>query len=138
MDIPAELIAAFPPSADLLLDLARRQTDDAMLMEIARADYGYLADTMLAELRPIRDKGIIPAPMDWQLQEVLSLTRNSNPEVPDLPPFEPGPAGRRGHLIRVFACAVLLRAAADPANKDIDPADDLTLAHGLVSANAMG
>ncbi len=34
MDIPAALIAAFPPAADFLLDRTRRDLDDAMLREI--------------------------------------------------------------------------------------------------------
>ncbi len=46
MVIPTEILTAFPPSADLLLDCARREIDDAMLMEIARADYGHWADEM--------------------------------------------------------------------------------------------
>jgi Protein of unknown function (DUF1579) len=50
MDLPTELIAAFPPSAELLLDRARRNIDERMLMEIARADYGLMADEMMAEL----------------------------------------------------------------------------------------
>src|SRR4029077_11198042 len=117
MEIPAALIAAFPPSADLLLERARQQTDDAMLEEIARADYGFEADELIVELRAIRDEGIVPDQMRWQLVEVLELTRFSNPERPNLPPFEPGPTGPRGHQTRLFACAVLLRAAAAPQNQ---------------------
>src|SRR5829696_9009521 len=113
MGMPAALLAAFPPSADLLLDRARRKTDDAMLTEIARADYGLEADEMMAELRPIRDAGVIPDPLPGMLSEVLTLTCYSNPDAPNAPPFEPGPTGRRGHQTRLFACAVLLRAEAD-------------------------
>jgi hypothetical protein len=138
MDIPAELMAAFPPSADLLLDSLRRAIDDAMLTEIARADYGHMADEMLAELRPIRDSGIIPAPMQGQLAEVLALTRWCNPEVPDPPPFEPGPTGRRGHQTRLFACAVLMRGALNPENEDCDGSEDSTLAQSLTSAKVLG
>jgi hypothetical protein len=138
MDIPAALIAAFPPSADLLLDRARRRIDDTMLMEIARADYGHMAVEMLAELRPIRDKGIMPAPIHGQLREVLSLTRWCNPEAPSAPPFEPGPSGQRGHQIRLFVCAVLLRAAAEPTNQYLDYAEDSTLAQCLASARVLG
>src|SRR5438105_8799957 len=90
MDLPVELIKAFPPTPDLLLDLARRPMDDAMLLEIAKADHAHMTDAVLAELRPIRDKGIIPAPIHWQLREVLELTRWSNPEAPRPPFFEPG------------------------------------------------
>jgi hypothetical protein len=138
MDIPAVLIATFPPSAELLLDRARRHVDDTMLLEIARADYGHMADQMMAELRPIRDNGVIPSPMDWQLTEVLELTRWCNPEVPNAPPFEPGPTGRRGHQTRLFACAVLLRAAAEPAHPFRDGAEDSTLAQSLASAKVLG
>ncbi len=73
MEIPDALLAAFPPSLDVLLDRSRRQTDNAMLMDIARADYGLEADEMMAELRPIRDTGVVPSPMSWMLNEVLTL-----------------------------------------------------------------
>jgi hypothetical protein len=136
--IPAALVALFPPSADLLLDRARRQMDDTMLMQVARADYGEMADEMFAELRPIRDKGIIPAPMHGQLREVLALTRWCNPEMPESPPFEPGPTGRSGHQIRLFACAVLLRGAAEPPNEHIDGTEDSSLALSLTSAKVLG
>jgi hypothetical protein len=137
LDIPAALIVAFPPSADLLLDRARRHTDDAMLRWIARADYGIMADQMMADLRAIRDNGIVLAPMHWQLGEVLELTRWCNPEAPHPPPFEPGPTGRRGHQTRLFACAVLLRAEAE---SDIrrEHVEDSTLAQCLVSAKVLG
>ena len=138
IDIPAALLAAFPPLPNVLLDRARRHMDDAMLLWIARADYGYMADEMLIELRLIRDKGIVPAPMDWQLKEVLALTRWCNPEEPDRPPFDPGPTGRRGHQTRLFACAVLMYAEAEPANRSEDNADDSTLAQCLASAKVLG
>jgi hypothetical protein len=138
MDIPATITAAFPPSPDLVLDHVRRHLDDAMLMWIARADYGHMAEEMLTELRFIRDKGIMPAPMHWQLSEVLELTRWCNPEVPNPPPFEPGPTGRRGHQARLFACAVLLRADAEPASRYQDNAADSTLAQCLTSAHVLG
>ena len=136
MEIPAALLAAFPPSADLLLDRARRRTDDAMLWEIARADYGMEADAMMAALRPIRDAGMIPSPLPGMLGEVLSLTHYSNPDVPDSPPFEPGPTGLAGHQARLFACAVLLRVEADlhPEQRMLT---DSALAQALVSANRL-
>lgn len=138
MEIPAALLTAFPPSVDLLLDCARQRTDNAMLMEIARADYGIMADERMTELRPIRDRGVIPNSMDFWLGEVLNLTRNRDPERPNAPPFEPGPTGRRGHQTRLFACAVLLRADVMPNHEGIDSSPDSTLAHGLISAGILG
>lgn len=138
MNIPSALMVAIPPAAELLLDRARRQVDYGMLTEMATADYGFKADEIFGELRHIRDTGIIPASMPGQLAEILSLTRWSNPEAPNARPFEPGPTARRGHQIRQFACAVLLRAAAEPANQNIDCADGSTLAQCLVSAKVLG
>lgn len=137
MRLPDPLLAAFPPLVDLLLERARRKTDDAMLAEIARADYGLEADERMAELRPIRDSGVIPIPLPGMLGEVLTLTHYSHPEAPNTPPFEPGPTGLRGHQARLFACAVLLRAEAElPAGSRI--ATDSALAQCLVSANVLG
>jgi hypothetical protein len=129
MAIPVAINDAFPPSADMLLDRARNYVDDAMLMEIARADYGYTADEVFRQLRPIRDEGIIPSPLIGPVAEALQLSRFCDPDRPNLPPFEPGPSGRRGHQIRLFACAVLLRD---------DFRDDTSLANCLTSAGVLG
>lgn len=137
-EVPPALLAAFPPSADLLLDLARQDVDDAMLMDIARADYGYGAVEVMPELRHIRDEGIAPIPIDGMLEEILSLTCFSDPDAPARPPFEPGPSGRRGHQIRLFACAVLLRIDAESSSGDASHLGDSALARGLFSANVLG
>jgi hypothetical protein len=138
MEIPTTLLAAFPPSVDLLLNRARRKTDDAMLTNIARADYGLEADEMMAELRPIRDAGVVPVPLPWMLSEVLILTHYSNPDTPNAPPFKPGPTGLRGHQTRLFACAVLLRAEAELPHEGAQIATDSVLAQCLISANVLG
>ena len=132
LDIPAELIAAFPPSEKLLLDLVRRVVDDEMLMDIARADYGCLAEEMFRELRLIRDTGVVPVPVQGQLSEVLALTRWCDPDHPQRPPFNPGPTGVRGHQTRLFACAVLM---CDPCS---DNCPSATLAKCLGSARVLG
>ncbi|WP_435007618.1 hypothetical protein P12x_004884 [Tundrisphaera lichenicola] len=137
MEIPDELISAFPPSEDLLLECVRRRTDDAMLRDIAEADYGQMADEMMTELRPIRDRGVIPAPPSWMLSEVLTLTHYCNPESPNPPPFEPGPTGHRGHQTRLFACAVLLRIEAD-LPYEYHRSTDSALAQCLASAKVLG
>jgi hypothetical protein len=120
-----------------LLDVVRGRVDDSMLREIARADYGCGADEAFVGLRSIRDEGVVPAETSGELGEVLALTRWCSPEQPNPPPFEPGPSGSRGHLIRLFACAVLLRASSDPTSLR-DDAEDATLAICLVSARVCG
>jgi hypothetical protein len=130
MDIPPDLLTVFPPSDQLLVDVTRRFIDDDMLEEIARADYGMDADLHLAALQPIRDIGTVPATMGWHPAEVLELIRWSEPENPA---HKPGSTGLRGHQMRAFACAVLLRADAD---RHIGV--EATLAHCLSSAKALG
>jgi hypothetical protein len=105
---------------------------------LTRADYGIGAHEAMAELRPIRDDGVIPAQIGFQLAEVLCLTRWCDPEKPNRPPFAPGPTGRSGHVARMFACAVLLRARAELAHERLDTADDATLAQCLASAKVLG
>lgn len=126
MDLPPVLVEAFPPAPNLLLDVARRQVDDGMLLEIARADYGIDDQLHLAALRPIRDQGKVPESLEWHPSEVLRLMRWSNP---DEPKHQPGSVGRRGHQMRAFACATLLRASVE---------DDATLAQCLGSAKVLG
>jgi hypothetical protein len=138
MDTPAALIAICPPSANVLLDRARCETDDGMLVEIARSDYGYMADEMMPELVRIRNCGFAGTAVRGQLVEVLELTAFCDPDVPDLPPFERGPTGRRGHQARLFACAVLLRAAAEAGSERLQAGHDLALAHCLASAKVLG
>ncbi len=133
MEIPPALLAAFPPSADLLLDVTRRQVDDVMLTEIAAADYGMSRAEHLALLRPIRDNGVVPDMMQWYGGEVLELTRWPHPENPA---HKPGSQGLRGHQMRAFACAALLRAATIDDQNDIS--QDATLARCLVSAKVLG
>ena len=126
MNLPPVLVEAFQPAPDLLLDIARRQIDDGMLLEIARADYGMDDQLHLAALRIIRDQGKVPESLEWHPSEVLRLMRWSNPEEPR---HRPGSVGKRGHRMRAFACAALLRARV---------ADDATLAQCLGSAKVIG
>ena len=136
MEIPSSLLTAFPPSANLLLDHIRPHVDDAMLMFIAKADYGQLANEMFTQLRPIRDTGSIPAPMGW-LSEVLELTRWTQCQ-PEAPPMWSSTEESRCHLTRLFACAVLLLANEVPACRYYDSSQDSTLAQCLSSTKALG
>jgi hypothetical protein len=132
MKIPPAILAAFPPTADLLLDVARRQVDDAMLLEIAQADHMDDANLHLAALRTIRDDGVLPSFPQWVPREVLGLVQWPEPEIAG---HQPGSTERRGHQMRAFACAALLRATADEGGNGVG---DVTLANCLVHANVLG
>jgi len=138
MSIPPALLSAFPPSADLLFDLARRRTDDAMLHEIAVADYGMGSDEALAALRLVRDRGVLPDPLPCILGDVLTLTHLRNLNSPQSLPFASGPTVRRAHQTRLFACAVLLRIEVDVSPEEGYIEWDSALAHCLASAKALG
>jgi len=131
MQLPPSLIEAFPPSNQRLIDLTRREIDDDMLAEIAQADYGCDAEKHFEVLRMIRETGVVPA-LGWHGGEVLGLIRWSNPENPN---HKPGATGIRGHRMRAFACAVLLRSAMDSGS---DGSDEATLAQCLGSTRLLG
>lgn len=127
---PAALVAAFPASNVRLLDAARRAVDDSMLREIASADYGIDAESHFADLRPIRDTGVVPLTLaSW---EVLQLTVFSEP---DNPTEESGSSGERGHRMRAFAGAVLLRGEFEGCAQGIA---ETALAQLLASARVLG
>ena len=138
IDVIPFLEKLFPPDAELLLERARQLADDESLQEIARADYGYQADEMLVLLRSIRDTGGLPSPFEWQLLEVLSLTRYHDPDSLRDPNFRHPRAGLAGHQTRLFAAAVLLKLASIPATANMDDAFDSTLAKCLHSAGVIG
>lgn len=106
----------------LLRALSARITDDH-LQEIAQADYGCDAAQHLEALRQIRDHGTFPEPMHWFPGEVLELIGYSQPDDPN---WTPGRTGERGHWMRAFATAALLRAYMPPWNYGrVEPSRDL-------------
>ena len=135
-EINDDLLAILDPSPDALLDLLRGRVDDAMLQEIAAADYGMEADTHLRELRRIRDTGRVPVRFDWCPKEVLDLTRWSEPgELSGVG----DDAVLREHLKRAFCCAALLRGSCEPGNADVDfGCESDTLVQALASACVLG
>ena len=138
MNIPPALLAAFPPAPNSFLDRVRDGVDNGMLTDIAEADHGIAAPENFKSLRLIRDTGVIPVPLDWHLDEALTLTRSCDPEKPNRPPFRPGPVGRQGHHTRLFACAVLLCSTDDPEGPFTDGTHDFTLARAFASAKILG
>ena len=121
-DVPALLTARVVPSRD------------GWMGEIAEADYGYLAAEYLAGLRRIRDGREVSRSLAELPLEVLELVRYSEP---DDPAWEPGGHGERGHLMRLFCCAVLLTATGEPA-LDGYIEDEPTLRRLVASAAALG
>lgn len=124
-------LAQFAPDPDALLAWLRPRIDDDMLAEIAAADYGMDADAHLAALRRIRDSGAVLVSLGWEPKEVLELIRWSEPEDPT---WRPGSTGERGHLMRAFCCAALIRAAAEPANADTISGENQTVIQLIASA----
>ena len=107
---------------------------NSMLWEIADADFGFENKQHSEALLPIRDCQEIPIPLRWIPSEVLNLMRWSEPE--DL--TNPGSRGTRGHLIRAFCCAVLLKAADEPETQDlINPVNE-TLIQMIASVLYLG
>jgi hypothetical protein len=135
ISIPVPLLAAFPPDADAALRSFAARVDDAMLQEIAEADYGHRADESFARLVPLRAGNGLEAPLDYQVREVLELIRWSEPEHTD---WKPGGTGERGHWMRAFACALLLRTAGAPANALYTDGENSTLVQLITSAFTLG
>jgi hypothetical protein len=102
-----------------------------MLEEISQADYGMGAEAHLAALVALRDEMHVPAPMPWEPKEVLQLVRWSQPDDPNV---QNASTGERGHTIRAFCCAALLRAAAEPANEGYFDGENSTLIQLIESA----
>lgn len=121
--------------ADDLLGVLRRQIDDDMLWEIAGADYGNDAEQHHAALLPIRDDGVIALPLQWEPREVLELIRWSEPDDPQ---WRPGGSGWRGHLMRAFSCAALLKAGADAGDGSSGDGENQTIAQLLASLLELG
>ena len=132
---PAEILAAFRPSPDALLDLLRPRMIPEMLWEIAAADYETQVSGHFRALRRICKTGKLPHPLGWEPNEVLELIRWSEPNDPQ---WKPGRVGPTGHLMRAFACGVLLRAAADPECKYELQGENPTVAPLVASALELG
>lgn len=114
MSLPESILKAFPPSEDHLYESIRLVVDNAMLKDIAMADHGYRWEEMYEQLRIIRDRGAMPERFDYQLDEVLCLTRWCDPDKPNSPPFRPGPSGNKGFVTRLFACLLLMHQNETP------------------------
>ena len=122
------------PSDEPLMSLVFQHVDDSMLREIAAADYGMDVHAHLRALH-VAKTGNLPDPMPWQPMEVLELVRWFEPE--DLK-WKPRSAGTRGHWMRLFSCAILLRAGSDPKNNGYFTGEDSTIIQLVDSAIKLG
>ena len=104
------------PDAGALLRLMSVMVDDELLGKIAVADHGWKADECLEKLKEIRKTHTVPAPLDFHVQEVLQLSRWSNP------------ADERGHLLRAFCCATLIAAGGNRLNCDRLEGENINIA----------
>jgi hypothetical protein len=128
-----EVLIQFDPAPDSLLREISKHIDDAMLEQIALADYGEEKEEHLAALREIRDTGKTPIKMEWCPTEVLELIRWSQPDDPN---WKPGATGLFGHWMRAFCTAALLRALREPTNYDVGDSEK-TLINLILSLRAL-
>jgi hypothetical protein len=102
----ARILAELNPDEFALRAAVVPQLDASMLDEIAAADYGMDIDRNREALDDLLTSRRWPPDLDWQPMEVLQLTRSLRPDRSDL---NAGATGRRGHLMRILACLVLVR-----------------------------
>jgi hypothetical protein len=93
-----QLLAPLHPNETALMPLFQQNIDRGMLREIANADYGCKAEECFPLLQTILKTGVA-ASDDWNLSEVLNLTR-----------WDGGP-GPRGDWKQLFACTALVQLA---------------------------
>ncbi|MBI4939231.1 MAG: hypothetical protein HY830_00610 [Actinobacteria bacterium] len=102
-----DVIAALSPDERALLAWVAPQLDAAAIDTIAAADYGFDVPGHRRELTELVRSPWLPEQLIGGAAEVLALTRWTTPR------------DRRGHLERLFACTLLVRAATsdgDPVN----------------------
>ena len=132
--MPSKSFKPVDPTDEPLMRLVVKHVDDSMLREISQTDYGMDVDAHLRALNAVKT-GTLPAPMPWEPREVLELIRWSEPD--DLK-WKPGSPSERGHWMRLFSCAVLLRAASEPENDGYFTGEDSTIIQFVDSAIKLG
>ena len=113
----AGLLAGLRPSELALRDWVAPLLDASMIDELAAADYGSDVTEHGQGIRSLLSVDRLPERLAWHPSDVLELMRWS---MPDNPAWKPGSTGRRGHLLRLFSCLVLVRAQTGQ-----DPTDSL-------------
>jgi len=130
--MPHGALDTLAPDPDSLLRRLAAGIDDAMIADMAALDYGRDIAANKDALRDIRDSGCIPAPLPWVPREVLELTRWWRPDLEPLPDDR-----RRGHLMRAFTCAALLKGSGEPANREFCEGQNQTVVRLVASLCAL-
>ncbi|HEV7282437.1 MAG TPA: hypothetical protein VGN57_19700 [Pirellulaceae bacterium] len=99
--------APFGSDRGALFDLVRAEVDDALLSEIAAADYGDRADEHFAAVAAMRTTGDVSRDLDWVPGEVMQLISYHRPDDPTYMPQ--ATHGAAGHRMRLFCVTALLR-----------------------------
>lgn len=98
---PLALIQSLEPSEHHLLHLLCEQLSDDALLLIARADYGYGAESNFADLKKFVHEHIFPSQVTFGIHEVLQLKRWSAAKT------------REEMLARAYSCVLLLNLKAE-------------------------
>jgi hypothetical protein len=111
----ARLLVDLRPAETVLRDWVAPLLDASMIDELAAADYGADLEENRRGIHSLLTADRLPDRLAWHPSEVLELMRWS---MPDDPAWKPGSAGRRGHLLRLFSCLVLVgvHTGQDPAD----------------------
>lgn len=129
--LPPSLLAVFPPDADALLAACCALVTDDKLVEISKADYGEDEDEHFRAIKKIHRSRRPLAEMGSMVpREVLSLVGWS---VIRKSEWEHDKTEERGHVMRAFCCAAMLRAQAEPGNK-YDTGGGLTALINLIDS----
>jgi hypothetical protein len=112
LKLPRSIVQRFPPEQDALFGWIRPQVTGAMLLPVARCDYGDSASEHLKGLERLRDGHELDQPLDWIPNEVLCLYRWS---------VEDRDFGSEHtyHLVRAFCCCALLRSPCVHENRTL-------------------
>jgi hypothetical protein len=111
----ARLLAELRPDELALRDWVAPLLDASMIDELAAADYGADVEEHRRGIRSLLTVKRLPERLAWHPSEALELIRWS---MPDDPTWKPGSPGRRGHLLRLFSCLVLIwtQTGQDPTD----------------------
>lgn len=130
----ARLLAPLDPAELALRNWVAPQLSASMVDEIARGDYSVDVDEHRRAIEELLRVRRLPGELSWHPAEVLSLARSyglsGSPSDPE--------TARRGHLIRLFSCVVLVRAGDGSPVNSLTPLVESAIELGPQSVDAAG